>query len=320
MLPKRDHDSRPAPLRPAVADQPVAVRYGSIATAVGRIFLYLLWNLLMVPMQAIAVVTSKKAATRIPMVYHRNCLRTMGTKVTRHGRIERGPSTLYVANHSGYLDIAILGSLLATGFVAKSEIRNWPIFGILARLQRSVFIDRRPAQAKSHADEISERLNAGDCLVLFPEGTSGEGNRVLRFKSALFSVAQIEVNGRPVPVQPVTIAYSRLDGMPMGRHFRPFYTWFGDMDIISHMGQMFGMGRVGVDVVFHEPVRFDQFGSRKAMAEHCERVIEQGLSDALSGRLDTKRKSRARALLERARQRAHARQKQVADPAGSAPS
>ena len=155
-----------------------------------------------------------------------------------------------------------------------------------------MFIDRRPANAKSHAEEISERLNAGDSLVLFPEGTSGEGNRVLRFKSALFSVAQIEVDGHPVTVQPITIAYTRLDGMPMGRHMRPFFTWFGDMDIMSHMGQLFGIGWLGIDVVFHKPVNFDDFGSRKAMAQYCEDTIARGLSDALAGRLLLSRRRR----------------------------
>ncbi|MGF1627003.1 MAG: lysophospholipid acyltransferase family protein [Alphaproteobacteria bacterium] len=322
-LSKRALDTRSARLRPAIAEQSTAVRYSSGVAATGRVVLYVLWNLLMVPVQALAVLVSTRLATRIPVIYHRNCLRAMGTSVSRHGRVERSPSTLYVANHSSYLDITILGSLLPVGFVAKSEIRDWPIFGILARLQRSVFVDRRPANAKSHAEEIADRLNAGDSLVLFPEGTSGEGNHVLRFKSALFSVAQIEVGGRPVTVQPVTVAYSRLDGMPMGRHLRPFFTWFGDMDIMSHMGQMFGMGRLGVDVIFHEPVRFDAFGSRKAMSDYCAAVIAQGLSDALSGRLDPKRKSRARQLLERARERAAAKLKpkqQPTDTAGAAPS
>lgn len=321
---KRMHDSRPARVRPSLTEQPAATSYSSIGVASCRITAYVLWNLLMVPVQAIVLLVSKRAAKRIPIVYHRNCLRATGAKVTRHGTIEKAPATLYVANHSSYLDITVLGAILPVGFVAKAEIRNWPIFGILARLQRSVFIDRRPANAKSHAEEISERLNDGDSLVLFPEGTSGEGNRVLRFKSALFSVAQIEVDGHPVTVQPVTIAYSRLDGMPMGRHMRPFFTWFGDMDIISHMGQMFGLGRLGIDVIFHEPVRFDAFNSRKAMADHCEAVISQGLSDALSGRLDPVRKSRARALLELARQRAAGRQantqSKAAETVGAAPS
>src|SRR5690606_29249745 len=88
MFPKRVRDSRPAPQRPRLADQPAATGYGSVGTALGRVTLYLLWNLLMVPVQAVAVVVSKRAAMRIPVFYHRNCLRAMGTKVTRHGRIE----------------------------------------------------------------------------------------------------------------------------------------------------------------------------------------------------------------------------------------
>lgn len=293
------HDSRSSRFRPALGEMPSSVAYGSLATSIFRITFYVLWNMFMVPLQAMTMLISKKAATRVPIVYHRNCLRAMGVKVTRHGRPERKPATLYIANHSSYLDITILGAMLPVSFVAKSDIKKWPIFGVLAQLQRSVFIDRRPANAKSHAEEISERLNAGDSLVLFPEGTSGEGNHVLRFKSALFAVAQIEVHGRPVTVQPITIAYSRLDGMPMGRHFRPFYTWFGDMDIASHMGQLFGLGRVGIDVVFHPPVSFADFASRKDMAQHCERVIARGLSDALSGRLPASRR-RAKARARRA--------------------
>jgi len=296
------HDSRAAKFRPALTQMQPTAAYNSVPTAIFRITFYVLWNLLMVPVQLVALLVSRKASTRVPVFYHRNCLRIQGIKATRHGRPVRKPATLYIANHSGYLDITVLGALLPVSFVAKSDIKGWPVFGVLAQLQRSVFIDRRPANAKSHADEISERLNAGDSLVLFPEGTSGEGNRVLRFKSALFSVAQIEVDGHPVTVQPITIAYSRLDGMPMGRHMRPFFTWFGDMDIMSHMGALFGLGRLGIDVVFHKPVSFDDFGSRKEMAQYCEDVIARGLSDALSGKLQvSRRRRRGAARLRRPR-------------------
>lgn len=286
------HDTRSAGLRPRLTEMAPNPKYDSTPSGVFRLTLYVLWNLIMVPVQMVTLLVSKRAAKRVPVIYHRNCLRIQGVKVARHGRPERKRGTLYVANHTGYLDITVLGALLPVSFVAKSDIKGWPVFGVLARLQRSVFIDRRPANAKSHAEEISERLNGGDSLMLFPEGTSGEGNRVLRFKSALFSVAQIRVGDHPVTVQPVTIAYSRLDGMPMGRHMRPLFTWFGDMDILSHMGQMFGLGRLGVDVVFHKPVSFDDFGSRKEMAQYCEDVIAKGLSDALAGRLLLSRRRR----------------------------
>src|SRR3546814_6911519 len=82
---------------------------------------------------------------------------------------------------------------------------------------------------------MTRRLEAGDDLVLFPEGTSGDGNRVLAFKSALFSVAERRPQGEPLTVQPVSIAYTRLDGLPLGRYLRPFFAWYGDMELGPHL-------------------------------------------------------------------------------------
>ena len=96
---------------------------------------------------------------------------------------------LFAANHVSYLDITVLGSLLDASFIAKTEVAGWPLFGWLARLQRSVFIDRRARSTAHQRDSIAARLAAGEALILFPEGTSGDGNRLLPFKSALFSVA-----------------------------------------------------------------------------------------------------------------------------------
>ena len=115
------------------------------------------------------------------------------------------------------MDISVVGSLIDGCFVAKAEIAGWPIFGFLTKLQRSVFVDRRPSRSVTQRDEIQHRLEAGDSMILFAEGTSSDGNRVLPFKSSLFAVAQRRVNGRPIMVQPVSVAFSHLDGMPMGR-------------------------------------------------------------------------------------------------------
>ena len=64
--------------------------------------------------------------------------------------------------------------------------------------------------------------------MLFPEGTSSDGTRVLPFRSALFAVAQLRRDDKPIAVQPVAIAYTRLDGIPLGRYWRPLFAWFGD--------------------------------------------------------------------------------------------
>src|SRR3546814_20751956 len=131
---------------------------------------------------------------------------------------------------------------------------------------------------------MTRRLEAGDDLVLFPEGTSGDGNRVLAFKSALFSVAERRPQGEPLTVQPVSIAYTRLDGLPLGRYLRPFFAWYGDMELGPHLWHAIGLGRVTVMVEFHEPVTLDQFGSRKALSDHCHDVVSRGVAAALSGR------------------------------------
>jgi 1-acyl-sn-glycerol-3-phosphate acyltransferase len=191
--------------------------------------------------------------------------------------------TLFVANHASYTDITILGATIPGSFVAKAEVARWPFFGWLAKLQRTVFVDRKPRTTHAQRDALAERLEAGDDLILFPEGTSNDGLRVLPFKSALFSVAEYRAHGEPLAVQPVTVAYTRLDGMPIGRAWRPLLAWYGGMNLGPHLWTLVGLGIVTVVVEFHPVVTIADFGSRKALSDHCRRVIAQGLATALSG-------------------------------------
>ena len=78
--------------------------------------------------------------------------------------------------------------------------------------------------------------------MLFPEGTSSDGTRVLPFRSALFGVAQLRRDDKPIAVQPVAISYTRLDGIPLGRYWRPLFAWFGDLDLVPHLWQMVCLG------------------------------------------------------------------------------
>ena len=162
---------------------------------------------------------------------------------------------------------------------------EWPLFGLLAKLQRSVFVDRRVRTSHLQATALGRRLEAGDSMILFPEGTSDDGNHILPFKSALLSVAELRAKGEPLTVQPVSLTYSRVDGVPIGRHLRPFYAWYGDMDLLGHAADLVGLGRLTVTVSFHPSVTIDQFGSRKALAQHCYEQIVRSHSDALSGRI-----------------------------------
>jgi len=249
-----------------------------------RIFLYLALTLSLMPVQAVLALLGSRLARKLPLSYHRRASRIMGFEVETIGTPSTHRPTLFVANHVSYLDIEILGGVIEGSFIAKREVARWPLFGWLARLQRTVFVDRRAHTTHRQRDAILDRLREGDNLILFPEGTSGDGNRVLPFKSALFGAVHGAHLPHPVAVQPVSLAYTRLDGMPLGRFYRPFFAWYGNMEMGPHLWSMLGLGQTGVVVEFHAPVSAESFRSRKAMADYCWPVVSAGVASALAGR------------------------------------
>lgn len=259
---------------------------GSPLRSAIRVLGYGTLTFLLLPVQIAAVALGLPLATALPRFYHRMCCRILGFTVAVEGEPSSARPTLFVSNHVSYVDITVLGSLLPASFIAKAEISKWPLFGLLARLQRTVFIERIGARAAKHRDEMATRLADGDNLILFPEGTSDDGNGVLPFKSALFAVAERGVGdgGAALILQPVSIAYTRLDGMPLGRSLRPNFAWYGDMTLLPHLWEMLGLGVVTVQVIFHPPIDADALGSRKALADHCHRVVAGGVEKAISGR------------------------------------
>jgi lyso-ornithine lipid O-acyltransferase len=258
-------------------------RMGSTTLRVWRLALYLPFTLLLMPVQAIGIVLRQPWVTRFPRFYHRCCCHILGLRVRRLGRPTAVRPVLFAANHVSYLDITIFGSLIAGSFIAKHEVAGWPLFGWLAKLQRSVFIDRQVRSTVEQRDSIAGRLAAKEALILFPEGTSGDGNRVLPFKSALFSVAEHAATC-PVTVQPVSIAYTRVNGMPIGRRYRPLFAWYGGMAMAPHLWRVLGLGTIEVVVEFHPPTTLAACGSRKMLARYCEERVKTGLANALTGR------------------------------------
>ena len=275
---------------------------GSPVLAAARLVVYGIWTIVLMPLQFVAVRARLPLARRLPRFYHGTCCRLLGMRIVVFGRRSRARPTLFIANHASYLDITVYGSLLEASFVAKREVSSWPFFGLLAKLQRSVFVERKGGEARGAIDAMGRRLRARDSLVLFPEGTSSDGNAVLPFHSALFAAAETVVDGKPVCVQPVTIAYTHLDGLPIGRHLRPFFAWYGDMDLARHLWQLAGLGRATVTVVFHEPVTLAEQGSRKALCDYCYRIVSKGHSDALAGQFQRAKCGAWRRRLARGRQ------------------
>lgn len=241
-------------------------------------------TLLLIPVQAVALLLRLPLAERLPRIYHRLCARILGINVVVRGRRVRERPVLFAANHVSYLDITALGAVVPGSFIAKSEVAQWPFFGLLAKLQRTVFVARRRSAVGAHSDDISRRLEHGDNLILFPEGTSGDGTRVLPFKSAFFSVAERRSGDRPLTVQPVSIAYTRLNGVPLGRGLRPFFAWYGDMALVPHLFTVAALGQLTVVIEFHQPLSLETAGSRKALAAEVQSRVAEGVARANAGR------------------------------------
>jgi len=179
-----------------------------------------------------------------------------------------------VANHSSWIDILALRAVALVYFVAKSEVRDWPVVGFITRVTGTVFIERRRSHAKRQEEILRERIAASQLLAFFPEGTSTDGLRVLPFKSSLFSVFFLDGHGAELWVQPVTIRYfpDPRDGVSPS-----FYGWWGDMNFEAHIWQVLARSRHGlVEVIFHEPVRPTAFGDRKLLADHAGRAVAEG--------------------------------------------
>lgn len=247
--------------------------------------------LLLMPLQWLSLRLYPPMGKKIPVAYHRFLCWLIGIRVTVKGDAISGGPRLITANHTSWLDIPILSSIGPISFVAKSEVAAWPFFGTLARLQRTVFVEReRRTKTADSRNQIHARIAKGDTLVLFPEGTSSDGNNVLPFKSALMSVAQLALvqseadREEDLIVQPVSVAYLNLHGLPMGRRFRPFFAWYGDMELFPHLWEAFRMGPIDVVVECHAPVTIRQMGNRKALAAYCEACCRAGVVDAIAGR------------------------------------
>jgi 1-acyl-sn-glycerol-3-phosphate acyltransferase len=256
-------------------------------TAAVRLLVFVLWVLAMVPVVALLGFFQLIGPCRwVARFFWQVAAKIIGITLVVRGKPCSDHPTLFVANHASYLDIVVIGALVRTAFVAKKEVAQWPGIGFLSKLGRTVFIERRPNRSKDQKDAMISRLmDIGESLVLFPEGTSNDGNRVLPFKSALLSVAEARLpDGRPLPVQPISIAYTHLGGLPMGRGWRPYFAWYGDMELAPHLWTVLGLGHLTVEVDFHPVVTLEQFGSRKALADHCYDVIRRGVVEANIGR------------------------------------
>jgi len=243
-------------------------------------------SVILIPLQWLAITAHLPIRRTLPMLWHRIAARLVGIRVHQVGTPASGRPLLLAANHTSWVDIPVLGSLMPLSFIAKSEVAGWPVFGLLAKLQRSVFVNRERRSDTGRVNgEIAGRMAAGDAMVLFAEGTSNDGNTVLPFRSALLGAATKMNTGahEQVTVQPLSIAYAGLQGLPMGRQFRPHVAWYGDMDLPGHLWGVFTEGAVDVIVTWGDPITVTAATDRKALTRQLEQEVRAMTLNALRG-------------------------------------
>lgn len=253
-------------------------------------------TLVLLPFQWLAVRLNRPIRRRIPTLYHGIVCWILGVRIKTVGRRTDERPLLIVANHTSWLDISVITAVAPVVFVAKREVATWPIFGLLAKLQRSVFVDRtRRHKTPDVNSEIARRLADGDPVLLFGEGTSSDGNRVLAFRTALIGSARDAIaeaeHVKRVWIQPLSVAYTALLGLPLGRQSRCQVAWYGGASLLPHLRQLVARGAIDVVVSWGDPIAYDEFFDRKTVARRLEGEVRTLTVGVLrGGRGDTGRR------------------------------
>ena len=260
---------------------------GSIRTALA-LLLICAGTLVLAPLQYIVLKTRLFPRGVMPRLWHRLMTKALGLRVHVSGKMSTDRPLLIASNHISWTDIMVIGSLDEVSFIARSDLAGWPFLGAISRLQRTVFVERdRKRSSGEQAGEIAGRLASNDAIVLFAEGSTGDGNHLLPFKSTLFGAARLvlgEANVDTVYIQPMAIAYTRLHGMPMGRQHRVLASWIGDIELLPHLRGLLREGAMDVEVQFGQPLEFTEASNRKQVSQRVEERVRAMMADTLRHR------------------------------------
>lgn len=243
-------------------------------TAYWRLFLFFLVVCFVLPPYYVVTKINKPLGYKYGRFLLRSWLRALGHKATLRGEILDKKPVIYAVNHISYVDILVCGMFLKGRYVAKEEVEGWPLFGKLTTLQGSVYIKRTKTATADGKKMMMKVIEEPDSLILFPEGTTSDGLRVLPFGSSFFDVA-IEAD---VMVQPITIAYAGCNGMPMPHWIRKMVGWDSPiLELWPHLSKLIEIGNVQVIVTAHPPLNPKDFKSRKELAKASWEAVNNGL-------------------------------------------
>lgn len=198
------------------------------------------------------------------------CCRCLGIRISETGRPPEEPALL-LSNHISWTDIPVLGGLMEIRFLSKAEVARWPLVGWLARQAGTLFIRRGSGEATQRRDDITRTLQAGQSVLVFPEGTTSAGLTVLPFFPRLIGAA----GAAGVPVVPVSIAYLR-EGEPC--HIAPF---IGNDEFHHHLLRLLSAPAPEVRVTWHPAIMPATGASARELSDQVREIILEGLRQSL---------------------------------------
>lgn len=245
------------------------------------LFVYLPFMIVAIPVQIVWSRFGLPGWNGIPKLFHRFGAAFIGLKVTVLGKPVENRPVLIVSNHISWTDIVAIGSVADVTFVAKKEVEKWFFVGFMASLQRTLYVDRtRRSDAKRTTREMGQRMAAGGAVLLFAEGQSDVGTHVLPFRSALIGAAQhamMEAGAKEVLIQPLTIAYTRLQGLPVSRNDRSLIAWIKSKSVKQNIREILTGGVKEVTLAFGIPRPLAHGADRKTVTRQAETEVRRML-------------------------------------------
>ena len=262
----------------------------SIIRSIFLIIIVSVLIILILPIQLLINLTNLKIKYKIPKLFLKIVSFVIGIKIKSinlRNENKNKYGVLYVSNHVSWMDILCLGSLLDAQFIAKKEVAEMGLFGFLAKLNHTFFIDNTN-QRKSFAynEIIQEKLLKKQNLILFPEGTTSDGNGVRSFKSSFFESTNLpkyypEKENDFIDVCPISLCYKDKNNLPMGIFYRRYVAWQGDYPLLRLMKIFLLSGPVSIDIIIHNSVNLSKFKNRKELSNYCQNTIQNAITKEL---------------------------------------
>jgi 1-acyl-sn-glycerol-3-phosphate acyltransferase len=212
-------------------------------------------------------------------LFFRMILNIKVTVVGDEGQLERGGYVI-ISNHMSYVDGLILSSIFPVVFVSKKEVKSWPIIGQWNTLCGTVFIDRQHKDKIGLlVEELQSKLKQDANILLFPEGTSTDGERMLPFQTAPLAAP---LRNRSIIV-PVTLTYMSIDEEPVSVANRDLIYWYGDMDFMTHFWKLLSLRNIEALLTIQPKIECFRYkntsAGRKQLAEDCYNRVLGRMTD-----------------------------------------